>query len=169
MQANTLSPDTIFHPLQSPLLASSPHQRRLGEQQQYKLLIDSEARHQNVPLAHLAERVQRRPAGFHKIIRGKSILHDDLRDHVFLELGIDHVRAIYCVALLRDYQAYRRPRVLVVSEAIKGIGYQFESAEQGEIQIEFKPPVVHEASRRLYGQLLGHQERLMAMQFMLQT
>jgi len=156
MHAIALSPDTIFHPLKSPLLANSPHQRRLGEQRQYKLLIDSEARHQNVPLAHLAERVRRKPAGFHKIIRGKSALPDDLRDLIFVELGIDLVRAIYCVALLRDYSAYRKPGVDVVSEAIKAIGYEFESGQQGEIQIEVKAPVVHEASRRFYGQLLGH-------------
>ena len=169
MQPSVLTPETIFHPTQSPLIARGHNQPRPSEQQQYKWLIDSQARQKNLPLAHLAEKVSRKAASFHKIIRGPCTLEDNLRESVFLELGIDHVRAAYCVVFLRDYRAYGRPAVQVASEAIKGIGYELESRRLGEIQIDVKPPVVHEATRQFCGMLLTHQERVMSSQFKLQT
>ena len=96
-------------------------------------------------------------------------MEDDLRDRIFLELGIDHVRAVYCVIFLGDYQAYGRPTVQVASKENKGIGHELESRRLGEIQIDVKPPVVHEATRQFCGMLLTHQERVMSSQFKLQT
>ena len=72
------------------------------------------------------------------------------------------MRAVYCVIFLGDCQAYRRPTVQVASKANKGIGHKLESRRLGEILIDVKPLIVHEATRQLCGMLMTYQKRGMS-------
>jgi hypothetical protein len=78
------------------------------EQDQYKQLINAELARQGILPAHLADRMRLSRAKLHKILKQTNPLTDDLRDRIFDELGMDHVRAKISVALLHDPLAYVR-------------------------------------------------------------
>jgi hypothetical protein len=97
----------------------------------------------------------------HKVIRKNLALKDELRDRLFEALGIDCVRAKFCVAFLHDHTVYDDPDVFLVCEGLKGFYCEIISRRRGEIQVALRPPIIHEALGRAYELLLSHQERVM--------
>lgn len=168
MIETNVTPDTVFSVGELGEAQCSAAVPRRGEasartsaQQHYKCLIHSEALRQGVPLAHLADRLGIARPRLHKIIRGPVGLRDDLRDQLFAALEIDPVRARFCVALLRDHEAYNAPDVFLVCEAMKGFYYEIVTRRRGEIQVPFRPAIIHETQRRAYDMLLSHQARVL--------
>ena len=96
------------------------------------------------------------PGRLHKIIRRHVALKDDLRDRLFEVLGIDCVRADFCVAILGDHTAYDDPEVFVVCEAMKGFYCEIITRRRGEPQVALRPRIIHEALGRAYDLLLSH-------------
>jgi hypothetical protein len=100
-------------------------------------------------------------ATHHKILKQTNPLTDDLRDRIFDELGMDHVRAKISVALLHDPQAYAEQSVFLATESLKSFYLEVLTCRRGSIEVELRPAVIHEAARRAYDLLLSHQERVM--------
>lgn len=165
MPYSTVTPETVFQPrpasTSDSVFSFGETAPRLSEQDQYKRLIDEQAAKQGMPLAHLADRLEIGRPRMHKVIRKNLTLKDDLRDRVFDALGIDCVRAKFCVTFLHDHTAYDDPDVFLVCEGLKGFYCEIISRRRGEIQVALRPPIIHEALGRAYELLLGHQERVM--------
>ena len=165
MPHRTLTPETAFKPKAQTADASAfsfaPPAPRLTEQDQYRLLITDQAAKQALPLAHLADRLGVGRSRLHKVLRQGAALVDDLRDRLFEALGIDYVRAKFCVALLHDFTAYDDPAILLVCEAMKGFYCEVVSCRRGELHVAIRPQLIHEALGRAYEMLLAHQERVL--------
>lgn len=171
MTDDTVTPDTVFAAVETSDLGVDEHDDahfRHGEalarpsaQEQYKRLIHAETARQGLPLAHLADRLGIARPRLHKIIKGQVVLQDDLRDRLFAALDIDAVRARFCVALLHDHEAYTDPDVFLVCEAMKGFYFEIITRRRGEIQVSFRPAIIHETQRRAYDMLLSHQARVL--------
>ena len=165
MPNSTLTPETVFlsklAPTTDSVFSFGEGPSSLSEQEQYKRLIDNQAAKQSVPLAHLADRLVIGRPRLHKVIRKNLALKDDLRDRLFEALGIDCVRAKFCVAFLHDHTVYDDPDVFLVCEGLKGFYCEIISRRRGEIQVALRPPIIHEALGRAYELLLSHQERVM--------
>lgn len=165
MPHSALTPETAFKPSttagETPLFAFAHPSPRLSEQDQYKRLIDAEATRQGIPLAHLADRLGIKRTRLHKIVRQSNPLSENLRDRMFEELGIDHVRAKVCVALLCDYEAYGEPNLFLVTEGLKSFYCEVVSCRRGEIHVDLRPAIIHAALGKAYEALLSHQERVL--------
>lgn len=165
MPHSALTPETAFQPstapAETPLFAFAQAAPRFGEQQQYKRLIETEATRQGIPIAHLADRLAIRRTKLHKIIRQTNPLGENLRDQLFEVLGIDHVRAKVCVALLCNYEAYSEPSMILVTEALKGFYCEVVTCRRGEIHVDLRPAIIHAALGKAYEALLSHQERVL--------
>ncbi|MBB6125452.1 hypothetical protein [Sphingobium subterraneum] len=165
MPHSTVTPDTVFRPSpasgQESAFSFGEPPQRLSEQQQYKRLIDAEAARQGIPLAHLADRLHMHRTRLHKVIRQTRALKDELRDRLFAELGIDHVRAKFSVALLHDYTAYGEQAVFLACEGLKSFYCEVATCRRGEIQVDLRPAIIHEALRKAYEMLLSHQARVL--------
>lgn len=165
MPYSAMTPETIFR--QKPaspddiLFCFGEPSHRVSEQEQYKRLIDEQAAKIGLPLAHLADRLKIGRPRLHKVIRNNLTLKDELRDRVFDALGIDCVRAKFCVAFLHDHTAYDDPNVFLVCEGLKSFYCEIISRRRGEIHVALRPPVIHEALGRAYELLLSHQARVM--------
>jgi len=164
MSLGDLTPDTVFRPLTSigdtPLFnfgSAAPH---ACEQAQYKQLINAELARQGVLCAHLADRMGIQRPKLHKILKQTKPLSDSLRDDIFDQLGIDHVRAKFCVSLLRDHRAYVEQSVFLTCESLKSFYLEVVTCRRGSIEVELRPAIIHEAARRAYDLLLSHQERV---------
>ncbi|MDP3907692.1 hypothetical protein [Novosphingobium sp.] len=134
---------------------------RLSEQEQYKRLIAAELARQNLPLGHLADRIGLLRTRLHKIIRKTGLLTEDLRDQLFAELAIDHVRAKISVVLLQDPDAYAEQSVFLAAEALKAFYYEVATCRSGEIHVDLRPAIIHLALHKTYEMLLIHQERVL--------
>ncbi len=165
MPNSALTPETVFRPRSTSTSESvfcfGDSTPRLSEQEQYKRLIDAEAARQGIPIAHLADRLEIHRTRLHKVIRQTRALTDDLRDKLFAELGIDHVRAKFSVALLNDYTAYREQAAFLTCEGLKGFYCEVATCRSGEIQVELRPAIIHAALRKAYEMLLSHQARVL--------
>ena len=165
MPNSTLTPETVFlsklAAATDSVFAFGEGPSSLSEQEQYKRLIDNQAAKQAVPLAHLADRLELGRPRLHKIIRKNLALKDELRDRLFEALGIDCVRAKFCVTFLHDHTAYDDPDVFLVCEALKGFYCEIISRRRGEIQVALRPLIIHEALGRAYELLLSHQARVL--------
>lgn len=165
MPHSTVTPETVFtsRPASTSdsVFSFGEPPPRLSEQEQYKRLIDLQAAKVGLPLAHLADRLGIARPRLHKVIRKKVALKDDLRDQLFEALGIDCVRAKFCVAILGDHTAYDDPEAFVVCEAMKGFYCEIITQRRGELQVAFRPPIIHEALGRAYDLLLSHQARVL--------
>lgn len=165
MPHSALTPETAFKPAtapgETPLFAFAHTPPRLGEQEQYKQLIDAEANRQGIPLAHLADRLDIPRTRLHKIVRQTNPLSENLRDRLFEALGIDHVRAKVCVTLLSDWEAYAEPRMFLVTEALKSFYCEVYSCRRGEIHVDLRPAIIHAALGKAYEALLSHQDRVL--------
>ena len=95
------------------------------------------------------------------MIRQTCALTDDLRDKLFAELGIDHVRAKFSVALLNDYTAYREQAAFLTCEGLKSFYCEIATCRSGEIQVDLRPAIIHAALRKAYEMLLSHQARVL--------
>ncbi len=165
MPHRTVTPETVFRRSSASTSGSvfsfgepSP---RLSEQDQYKRLIDDQAARQGIPLAHLADRLEIGRPHLHKVIRKNLALKDGMRDRLFEVLGIDCVRAKFCVAFLHDHTVYDDPDVFLVCEGLKGFYCEIISRRRGEIQVTLRPPIIHEALGRAYAMLLTHQDKIL--------
>jgi hypothetical protein len=96
-----------------------------------------------------------------KMPPGKPGRFNDLRDRIFDELGMDHVRAKISVALLHDPRAYAEQSVFLATESLKSFYLEVLTCRRGSIEVDLRPAVIHEAARRAYDLLLSHQERVM--------
>jgi len=109
MPHRTMTPETVFRPrptsASESVFSFGEPSPRLSEQDQYKRLIDDQAAKQGMPLAHLADRLEIRRPRLHKVIRKSLSLKDEMRDRLFEALGIDCVRAKFCVAFARALPA----------------------------------------------------------------
>lgn len=160
-----LTPDTVFAPKllsrSEPLFAFACSKPAACEQEQYKLLINTELARQGTFCAHLADRINMPRTRMHKILKQGSPLSDSLRDQIFQEMGIDHVRAKISVALLNDHAAYFDQAVFLAAENLKGFFFEAKTAQRGSIEIEIRPAVVHQAARHTYDLLVVHQTRVL--------
>jgi len=165
MPHRTVTPETVFSARltspNDPAFSFGEVPPRLSEQEQYKRLIDLQAAKLGHPLAHLADRLGIARPRLHKVIRKKVALKDDLRDQLFEALGIDCVRAKFCVAILNDHTAYDDADVFLICEAMKGFYCEIITRRRGEIQVTLRPPIIHEALGRAYDMLLSHQARVL--------
>lgn len=165
MTERKITPDSIFAAGEAaPDEAAdelSPEPVRLTTQDQYKRLIGAEAARQGVLLAHLADRINIARPRLHKVLKGPVALKDELCNQLFEALGIDAVRARFCVAFLHNYKAYANPEVFLTCEALKGFYFEIATRERGEIQVQLRPGIIHEAQRRAYELLLSHQARVL--------
>lgn len=165
MPNSALTPETVFRwkpaSKSDSVFSFGDAAPRLSEQERYKRLIDDQAAKQAMPLAHLADRLEIGRPRLHKVIRKNLALKDELRDRLFEVLGIDCVRAKFCVTFLYDHTAYDDPDVFLVCEGLKGFYCEIISRRRGEIQVALRPPIIHEALGRAYELLLSHQERVM--------
>lgn len=165
MPHRTVTPETVFRArlasVNDSVFSFGEPSPKLSEQDRYKRLIDDQAAKQGMPLAHLADRLEIGRPRLHKVIRKSLALKDELRDRLFEALGIDCVRAKFCVTFLHDHTAYDDPEAFLVCEAMKGFYCEIISRRRGEIQVALRPPIIHEALGRAYELLLSHQERVM--------
>lgn len=165
MPHRTVTPETVFRArpasTSDSVFSFGETSPRLSEQDQYKRLIDDQAAKQGMPLAHLADRLEIRRPRLHKVIRKSLALKDDMRDRLFEVLGIDCVRAKFCVAFLHDHTVYDDPDVFLVCEGLKGFYCEIISRRRGEIQVALRPPIIHEALGRAYAMLLTHQDKVL--------
>ncbi|WP_235982116.1 hypothetical protein [Novosphingobium aerophilum] len=160
-----MTPETVFKPSTDPevepvFLFANP-KPGVGEQDQYKQLICAELTRQGIPPAHLADRLRMTRPRLHKILKRTNPLTEGLRDRIFNELGIDHVRAKISVALLRDPDAYANQAVFLATESLKSFYLEVMTCRRGSIEVDLRPAIIHEAARRAYDLLLSHQERVM--------
>ncbi len=165
MPHRNLTPETVFKPRTDPetepvLLFANPNPGP-GEQDQYKQLINAELARQGIPPAHLADRMGMSRPRLHKILKQTNPLPEGLRDRIFNELGMDHVRAKISVALLRDPDAYANQAVFLATESLKSFYLEVMTCRRGSIEVDLRPAIIHEAARRAYDLLLSHQERVM--------
>lgn len=165
MPHRNLTPETVFKPSTDPevepvFLFANP-KPGVGEQDQYKQLICAELTRQGIPPAHLADRLRMTRPRLHKILKRTNPLTEGLRDRIFNELGIDHVRAKISVALLRDPDAYANQAVFLATESLKSFYLEVMTCRRGSIEVDLRPAIIHEAARRAYDLLLSHQERVM--------
>lgn len=164
MPHRNLTPETVFKPRSpagnEPLFAFATPEPRGSEQERYKDLINAEMARQGIVPAHLADRMGLSRAKLHKILKQTNPLPDALRDRIFDQLGIDHVRAKFCVVLLHDPGAYVEQRVFLATESLKSFYLEVLTCRRGSIEVELRPAVIHEAARRAYDLLLSHQERV---------
>lgn len=165
MPHRNLTPETVFKPSTDPevepvFLFANP-KPGVGEQDQYKQLICAELTRQGIPPAHLADRLRMTRPRLHKILKRTNPLTEGLRDRIFNELGIDHVRAKFSVALLRDPDAYANQAVFLATESLKSFYLEVMTCRRGSIEVDLRPAIIHEAARRAYDLLLSHQERVM--------
>jgi hypothetical protein len=100
-------------------------------------------------------------AKLHKILKQSNPLSDALRDQIFDELGIDHVRAKISVALLHDPHVYVEQSVFLATESLKSFYFEVLTCRRASIEVDLRPAVIHEAARRAYDLLLSHQERVL--------
>lgn len=165
MPHRNLTPDTVFKPSSPPgsesVFAFANPGLRESEQEQYKRLINDELVRQGILPAHLADRMQIARPRLHKILKQTNPLPDCLRDRIFDELGMDHVRAKFSVALLHDPRAYVEQAVFLATESLKSFYLEVLTCRRGSIEVDLRPAVIHEAARRAYDLLLSHQERVM--------
>jgi hypothetical protein len=124
-------------------------------------LINAELARQGIPPAHLADRMGMSRPRLHKILKQTNPLPEGLRDRIFNELGMDHVRAKISVALLRDPDAYANQAVFLATESLKSFYLEVMTCRRGSIEVDLRPAIIHEAARRAYDLLLSHQERVM--------
>ena len=165
MPHRDLTPETVFKPSSpagsEPVFAfASPAPLRC-EQEQYKHLINAEMMRQGILPARLADRMGLSRAKLHKILKQSNPLSDLLRDQIFDELGIDHVRAKISVALLHDPHAYVEQSVFLATESLKSFYLEVLTCRRGSIEVDLRPAVIHEAARRAYDLLLSHKERVL--------
>jgi hypothetical protein len=165
MPHRNLTPETVFKPSDPPgsetVFAFANLEPRVCEQDHYKQLINSELVRQGILPAHLADRMSLARAKLHKILKQSNPLSDALRDQIFDELGIDHVRAKISVALLHDPHAYVEQSVFLATESLKSFYLEVLTCRRGSIEVDLRPAVIHEAARRAYDLLLSHQERVL--------
>jgi len=165
MPHRNLTPETVFKPSSppgsEPVFAFASPSSRGCEQDQYKQLINAELARQSILPAHLADRMDLSRAKLHKILKQTNPLTDDLRDRIFDELGMDHVRAKISVALLHDPGAYAEQSVFLATESLKSFYLEVLTCRRGSIEVDLRPAIIHEAARRAYDLLLSHQERVM--------
>lgn len=164
MPHRNLTPETVFKPSTDPetepvFMFSNPSPGG-GEQVQYKQLINAELARQGIAPAHLADRLQMTRPRLHKILKRTNPLTEGLRDRIFSELGMDHVRAKICVALLHDPDAYANQAVFLATESLKSFYLEVMTCRRGSIEVDLRPAIIHEAARRAYDLLLSHQERV---------
>ncbi|MFC0589499.1 hypothetical protein ACFFF7_08750 [Novosphingobium aquiterrae] len=165
MPHRNLTPETVFKPSADPetepvFLFANPNPGP-GEQDQYKQLINAELARQGIPPAHLADRMRIPRPRLHKILKQTNPLTEGLRDRIFRELGMDHVRAKISVALLHDPDAYANQAVFLATESLKSFYLEVMTCRRGSIEVDLRPAIIHEAARRAYDLLLSHQERVM--------
>lgn len=165
MPHRDLTPETVFQPSTDPetepvFMFANPNPE-LCEQDQYKQLINAELARQGILSAHLADRLRMARPRLHKILKQTNPLTDGLRDRIFNQLGIDHVRAKISVALLRDPDAYANQAVFLATESLKSFYLEVMTCRRGSIEVDLRPAIIHEAARRAYDLLLSHQERVM--------
>jgi hypothetical protein len=164
MPHRALTPETVFKPSteagNQPVFMFAGPSVQLSEHDQYKRLIDVELTRQGLPLAHLADRLSIRRTHLHKIIRQNGILTDIMRDRLFENLAIDHVRAKFCIVMLRDYTAYGDQAAFIAAEGLKGFYCEVATCRSGELHVELRPAIIHTALRRAYELLLSHQDRV---------
>lgn len=165
MPHRNLTPETVFKPSTDPetepaFMLAVPNSG-LCEQEQYKQLINAELGRQGILPAHLADRMRLPRPRLHKILKKTNPLTDGLRDRIFDQLGMDHVRAKISVALLRNPDAYSNQAVFLATESLKSFYLEVMTCRRGSIEVDLRPAIIHEAARRAYDLLLLHQERVM--------
>lgn len=165
MLMENVTPDTVFNPglalPDDPVFRFDDPSEPLSAQEQYKRLINAEAGKQGLPLGHLADRIGISRSRLHKIIRRRVILPDELRDQLFAALGIDGVRARFCVVMLANHALYDDPDVFLICEAMKGLYCEIVTRRRGEIQVSLRPCIIYEAMGRAFDLLLSHQVRML--------
>lgn len=163
MLHGAISPETVFNPV---IATRHVNCSTLGggvddEQSRYKRLVNSELARLGIPLAHMADRLGLLRTKLHKILRQGAYLSDELRDRLFVELGVDHTRATIAVSMLKSDTAYYDQAVFVAAEGLKGLYCEAASGRQGEIQVDLRPNIIHLAQGKTYEMLLNHQERVL--------
>ncbi len=133
----------------------------IREQELYKHLIrDTLKARQGLSFAKLASRLHMEKTALVRIVSGTHDLSDKLRDQLFEELDIDHVRAKICVVFLRDPDLYDDLTAKMLSEAVKALYCQIDCCRNG-IQLEIRPSIVHELMKRGMDMLLEAQEEIL--------
>jgi hypothetical protein len=94
---------------------------------------------QGILPAHLADRMSLARAKLHKILKQSNPLSDALRDQIFDELGMDHVRAKISVALLHDPHAYVEQSVFLATESLKSFYLEVLTCRRGSIEVDSAP------------------------------
>ena len=139
MPHRNLTPETVFKPSSppgsEPVFAFANSGPRGCEQDQYKQLINAELARQNILPAHLADRMSLSRAKLHKILKQTNPLTDELRDRIFDELGMDHVRAKISVALLHDPLAYVEQSVFLATESLKSFYLEVLTCRRGSMPL----------------------------------
>jgi hypothetical protein len=131
------------------------------EQTAYKRLINCELTRQVIPLAHMADRLGVLRTKLHKVLRQGAHLDEKLRLRLFEQLQIDQTRATIAVSLLRSHLAYYDQAVFLAAEGLKGLYCEARLANQGTIQIDLQPAIIHTAAGRTYAMLMVHQARVL--------
>ncbi len=163
MLHGAMTPDTVFNPIIAARPADNiaPKAKRDDEQARYKRLITSELARQSVPLAHMADRLGLLRTKLYKILRQGAYLSDDLRDLLFQQLRIDQARAAIAVSILKNEATYYDQAVFLATEGLKSLYFEAASGRQGQIEVDFRPVVIHSALGKMYEMLLTHQERVL--------
>lgn len=169
MPAAALKPEEAFlpahvlraQPASQALFEFAAEKPAIREQELYKLLIRDtlKARH-DLSFSKLAARIHMEKTALVRIVSGTHELSDKLRDQLFEELEIDHVRAKICVVFLRDPDLYDDLTAKMLSEAVKALYCQIERCRKG-IQLEIRPSVVHELMKRGMDMLLEAQDEIL--------